>query len=539
MNIIKTNWLIILILILGFFLRVINITGNSLYGDELTLVYDSYSLLKTGQDQLGNPWPLTLPMGAGRPAGYVYGAIPFVALFGLTELGVRALSILSGLGIIILLYYLGRKLLSERVGLLAAFLAAISPWDISLSRGGFEAHFALFLALSGFYLFLEAKDKPILYLLSALSFGLTIHTYPTYKLSLLLFIPLMFWYQGIKSSFKNGRPYLLVGIVTFLILGIIALSQTFIGGSEKRFSSINIFSKTELRHAIEEKINLERTITKLPQSISKYFHNKPVEYSKVYIENYLQNFSLDFLILHGDRNPRHNMATIGQLYFVEGLLILLGIAAFWQREKRLLLFLFSWIVISPLASSIIDLPHALRSAFMLPPLAILSALGLCSLINLKNKIPFLIVSILFLIQFAFFLQKLYFLAPSEYSQFWSYSAKLASGMVLQNKDKFDFIFLSDQIDNIEYAYPVYSKTEPSRVIFANKNKSVINNMIFKKIGNVYIGHLPEGEEENFIGSLKGSVLFIGHPKSKAYLKNYETVSDKAGQEILIIKKSSS
>ena len=99
------KFIFIVILILAALLRVININNNppALYGDEITIALDSYSLLKTGQDQLGNNLPLTFSMGAGRPAGYVYAAVPFVAVFGPTPLGVRMPSILSGLGIIILL----------------------------------------------------------------------------------------------------------------------------------------------------------------------------------------------------------------------------------------------------------------------------------------------------------------------------------------------------------------------------------------------------------------------------------------------------
>ena len=152
-----SNYILIAILILGFILRVYKINSLPLYGDELTIVYDSYSILKTGRDQTGEFLPLTLKMGAGRPAGYVYVSIPFVAMFGPNIWGVRGLSVLSGLGIIILMYFLSKKIFSEKVGLTASFLTSISLWDIYLSRAGFEAHFALFLTLFGVVLFLYKK----------------------------------------------------------------------------------------------------------------------------------------------------------------------------------------------------------------------------------------------------------------------------------------------------------------------------------------------------------------------------------------------
>jgi len=92
----KTIFLIFAILILGFILRVYKISSLPLYGDELTITYDSYSLLKTGKDQTGEAFPLTFKMGAGRPPGYVYFSIPFVAIFGPSVWGEWGLSVVSG-----------------------------------------------------------------------------------------------------------------------------------------------------------------------------------------------------------------------------------------------------------------------------------------------------------------------------------------------------------------------------------------------------------------------------------------------------------
>lgn len=531
----KTKIILIAILLIGFIFRVWNIIGNppSLYGDELTIVYDAYSLLKTGQDQTGDSFPLTFSMGAGRPAGYVYASIPFVVLFGPSALGVRSLSILSGLGIILLLYYIGRKLFSDKIGLVAAFIATISIWDISLSRGGFEAHFALFLALLGFYLFLKAKENPFLYFFSALSFGLTLHTYPTFKVSLLLFLPLLFWFQK-TSLLRDGKKHILSFLVTLFILGGLVLSQTFIGGSEIRFASINVFSQDKLRSTIEEKINFERSTSQLPNSLAKYFHNKPIEYMKAIGENYLQNFSMDFLFIHGDRNPRHNMATMGQLYFIESILICVGLLSYWTKARRTLLFLIIWIALAPIPTALVDLPHALRSSFMLPPLIILSSLGLCTIANQKNKILFFVTMLFLAIQLIFFLQKLFFLAPSQYSTFWSHSSKVASEIAMQNKNNYDYIILSDRIDAVEFAYPTFARINPTEVIDQNRNKIKLDKYLFKKFDNVYIGAIPNSALEDFLDNIAGKILYIGDPSDIEYLKNYETISgpDKLNSLIL-------
>lgn len=521
----NTRIILIIILIIGLFLRVVNIDNNppALYGDELTIGLDAYSLLHTGQDQLGNRFPLTFPMGAGRPAGYVYFSIPFVAIFGPTPMGIRGLSIVSGLGIILLLYYIGRKLFSQKVGLVASAITTFSIWDISLSRGGYEAHFALFLTLVALSTFILAERKKWLYLISAISFGIALNTYPTYKLTLPLFLILLIWFcDGFKRLVREDfRKYTVSALVILTLSAFLAASQTFTGGSETRFSNINIFAQKDLLESITQKVNFERSQSLLPQSVSKYFHNKPVEYGKILIENYLQNFSLDFLVLHGDRNPRHNMATMGQFYFAEVILLFLGVVFLWQRRKKTLMFLMLWLLIAPLTSAIISSPHALRSSFMLPPLILISSYGLTSILFFRQRLVLIIVGIIFVIQFIFFIQKLYFLAPNEYGNFWSYSAKLASEKALENRNNFNYIILSDRIDNIEFAYPVYAKTEPIRIIDQNKERSILMGYRFKRFDNVYIGNLPGNEALKLISKLDGKVLYIGDATEVNNFPDYE------------------
>ncbi len=240
------NPLIILLLIflLGFLLRVFKVTSYPLYGDELTIIQDAYSILHTGRDVTGKVLPLTFSMGAGRPGGYVYASIPFVAIFGETVLGVRGLSILSGLGLIILMYLLAKKLFSERAGLIAAFMTAVSPWALNLSRGGFEANFALFLALAGVLLFLSAQKKPISYIFSAFVWGITIFTYPTYKLVLPPFILVLIWFTGgLKNLFgRTQEKYLIAAIIIGILFGGLSVRESLKVGSESRFLSINVFA---------------------------------------------------------------------------------------------------------------------------------------------------------------------------------------------------------------------------------------------------------------------------------------------------------
>lgn len=446
------------ILTLGFIFRIYRITNLPMYGDELTMVYDSYSIVKTGMDQTGERLPLTFKMGAGRPAGYIYFSIPFVLLFGPTALGIRALSLISGLATIVLIFFLARKLFNLRVAYIASLLMAISPWDLSLSRAGFEAHFALFLSLAGIVAFLF--DRKWSYLLWAFFWGLALHTYPTFKLTLPIIFLVLLWYKGdpLKSYIKKS---FLVGLLTLSLFVGLGIRETVIGRSEERFFSLNIFSKTDLKEQITEKINYERKISQLPTWANEIFHNKGTEYARLLKEGYFKNFSTEFLILSGDRNPRHNPAEAGGIYFIELVTIGLGLLILWQKNKKTFVLLVLWMFIGPTATSFLLEPHFLRSSLMLPPIILLSSYGL-SQIRSRYIVGGVIVAVF--IQLVFNLERTYFVAPERHAEFWSKEAKEKSLAAIENKDKKDVVVLSTRIDNIEYAYPVYAKIDPKLVI---------------------------------------------------------------------------
>lgn len=423
-----------------------------MYGDELTIVYDSYSLLKTGMDQTGEKFPLTFKMGAGRPAGYVYGSIPFVAIFGPTELGVRGLSILSGLGIILLMYFLGRKLLDEKTGLLASFLTSISMWDIYLSRGGFEAHFGLFLTLLGVVLFLYKK-----YILMALAFGIAVFTYPTFKLTIPLLLLFLMLYSGFLNTLKNKMFF-----ISVLILSVFAgftIKETYRGVSENRFFNLNILTSTSVKEQMIQKINEQRTLSTLPENIKPFIYNKPLYYSRVLFENYIENLSPQFLYLRGDRNPRHNPGEWGMLYLAEIPLLFIGLFFLANNNKKELILIVSWILIVPLATMLLGQTHALRNDLMLPTFILISAFAISKSSDIFGFFCFVFIGI----QFAAILSTIYYFVPNKFGSFWSSDARVASVKAI-NADKNEEVVLSAKIDNIEYAYPVYAKIDPKLVI---------------------------------------------------------------------------
>ena len=155
----KDNLLILLIpiVLLAVFLRIYNLTSlpPSLNWDEVSHGFNAYSLLKTGKDEWGYFLPLSFrDYGDYKLPAYTYLDVPFIATLGLNEWGVRFPSAMLGVGLVILIFLILKKLADINTALWGAFLTAITPWTIILSRVALEAHLALFLTTLGFYLFL-------------------------------------------------------------------------------------------------------------------------------------------------------------------------------------------------------------------------------------------------------------------------------------------------------------------------------------------------------------------------------------------------
>lgn len=530
----KDKLILLSILLLALFLRLVNLDINppALYGDELTLVYDAYSILKTGHDQTGAFLPLTFSMSEGRPPFYVYASIPLVALFGPNALSARLLSVFSGVGMVFLMYLLLKKIISKRVAVAAALFTAISPWDLSLSRGGFETHLALFLSLAGVTTLIFAKHKPWLLLLSALLFGLAIHTYHSYKVVLLLFLPMLVWFADFKSLLKekNMGKYVSISLIVFVFLAGVWLYQVGRGG-ETRFQNTNLFNSQELSTQIIQKINQERTLDAFP--LAMLLHNKPMEYLGILGNNYFSHFSVDFLFLHGDGNPRHNQALMGEMYVVDFLLILLGLIFLFWENRKLAIFLIGWLVVAPVATTVVSPAHALRSTFMLPPLLILSASGFVffrdlSRKELLGKIIFSLVIAVLLFQFIVLADRLYFLNNHQFGKFWSESAKIASLEAAENRSRYDYVILSDRIDSINLAYPVYGDVDPE--LFQKSSLNNLGGFSFKQLGNVYLGSIPN---TSFLEKIPGKAIYIGAADELPKFQKYDTIYGEDGLPYLI------
>ena len=134
-----------------------------IHQDELSNIYDGYSLATTGADRAGDRWPLIIRgVGPGdyRPALYAYLAAATTGLWGFSTWAGRFPAAVIGVVTVILVFLLGRRLLGPRGGFIALVFAAFSPILIQYARQAHEgASLGPFFAILVVYLLCRVLDS--------------------------------------------------------------------------------------------------------------------------------------------------------------------------------------------------------------------------------------------------------------------------------------------------------------------------------------------------------------------------------------------
>src|SRR3989338_8998142 len=148
----KTWQIVSVIVLFGLLLRVLFFSGM---GISDSLAYSSAANdLREGKG-IDEKSVLTLSTRIGITATTALS----YSLFGVNDLSAIAFALLASLGGIILVFLFGKLLFDERLGLLAAFLLAIFPFDVVYATQlNSDIPSAFFMAL-GVYLFLYAERK--------------------------------------------------------------------------------------------------------------------------------------------------------------------------------------------------------------------------------------------------------------------------------------------------------------------------------------------------------------------------------------------
>jgi mannosyltransferase len=169
---------VLVIVLVGAFLRLYHIGAQSLGADDTWSVWVSklslHDIVQTTSTDV-------------HPPLYYFLLHYWMAYFGTSELAVKLPSIVFGVLSIIVVYALGRQLFDERAGLLAAFILAVSSFNIRYSQEVRMYSLLVLLGLLSMYFFirLSRRSTPLTWAGYVISTTLLLYTH-AYGLFLLI-----------------------------------------------------------------------------------------------------------------------------------------------------------------------------------------------------------------------------------------------------------------------------------------------------------------------------------------------------------------
>jgi len=467
----KTKIFLLLIFFLALVLRLFRLGENPTFiSDEASLGYNAYSILKTRRDEWGKFLPFSFKsFGEYKLPVYIYLTVPFLAIFGLNEMAARLPSALFGAGTVVLLYYFLHQLFSKnekRINssfpLFASLFLAINPWHIQVSRMALEANVSLFIFLLGLYFLLKSFNKVNFFYIALFLFSLTLYTYNSCRVFVPIFLIAFFsFYQEEfkKKFFGNWKAFL---VFTLLLLCPLILSG--FRGTGERLFKVGIFTDP----GILARINQERAdcLKIMPQFFCQAYFNRPVGYTKVFIQNYLSHFSQNFLIWQGGNLAQYSMPNRGMLYLFELPFIILGIFYLLKFKKEFLV-LFVWLLVAPVANSFTGAAHPIRAIHLVPLFPIFAAAGIMAVFSYLKKSPLLTILLkiglilVILVSLVSFLVNYFVAYPQVYTSTWQGGYRELYSKLAKYEKDYQKIIVTKFYGEPHIYYLFYSKYPPA------------------------------------------------------------------------------
>ncbi len=508
LTMLRKNFWLIAILILAIFLRFFRLDYLELFGDEVDAGYQAYSLMETGRDYKGHFLPAyAQSFSEWRAPMMMYSMIPFVKIFGLNEWGIRCYSAFFGIISILGFYFLVIKLgVKKRIALITTFLIGITPWHIQYSRAGFEITLMVSFIIWGLYFLIDYLQKNNFYklLLAAILLSLSFYTYNTANIYVPLFILIILGCRKLINKEKIIKPAFKLLLIMF-VFSLPILYQIFLGQAADRFKKFSIFNNGNLTSEINEyRTQLNNSAT------SRVFYNRFLYSGKKIMANYFNAFSSDFLFGTGDVTFRHSLHKVGNLFWIYGLLVIIGLIKFvlTKNKKFWDWFMLGFLIISPIPSSLtIDgYNHATRLFLMIFPLCYFAAIGLNWLFEYKKWVGLLVTLIIFF-EFIYF-QYYYWNSYKQDSwRWWHYGYKNIIQLSAKYYDKYEKVYFENAYEPVYPRFLFWNKIDPKTVFKVDDNpvENIVGNysgFCYEKYCFLNMGSLIDS------GKLEKNVLYM-------------------------------
>lgn len=425
---VKKPWILLLIILVACIFRLIFLDRipSGVSNDELDYILNAKSVFLAGSD-ISHTWnPFSLkPPASSFPQAEIVPLLTFwfIGPLPLSLVTSKLIYALFSIGIVVLIYFLTKRLIGTKEAYLAGLVAACNPWLIFFGRSAYDTSIAVFFFLLGWYLLLITKRWNILFAFPA--FFIAFYSYIGMKLLLIPFVGIV----SVFACYSNKRDTKQYATLFILCLALfffyVALNLNAPGTRMSELATPQMASITEL-------VNTERRLS-IHSPLTSIFSNKYVVFGKYALDKYLNAFSPNFLFLSGDVKSQFSLWSHGVFYYLDGLFLLIGFGVLFTKNKKVLLLLATLTLIAPIPSvlSTVGNSYAIRSMLLAPIFIMLIGTGIFYSIK-TYRYSWMLILIMYIALIANF-ANIYFLRNPLYnSESFSFSGReLAKYLFLQ------------------------------------------------------------------------------------------------------------
>lgn len=297
------------------------------------------------------------PNNHGREPAYIYLTALSIALVGRQALAVRLAAAVMGTLTTWIVYQLATSWFGRLVGLLSAWLWAVTLWPVHLSRIGLRPILLAPLLALAFWLGTRAyrQQSGWLWLLAGVAYGAAFYTYLAVRFTPLLL--LLFLLYLLVSHPAKARQKLWPGMVWFGVGTVVILLPLLSFAWQHPDLFLGRTGQVSILNRAVNGGNLWGTLWRQTGQ------------------------ALAMFLWHGDTILRHNPAGRPVFDLFMALPFLAGVVwcgRHWRRPAATAVLLWTAVMLGPTILAA-DAPHFLRASGVLPAAIILPAIGLAQL----------------------------------------------------------------------------------------------------------------------------------------------------------------
>ncbi len=404
---------IIFILLAAAFLRLLWLdrVPGAINGDELHYLLTIKSVALSGHD-FASSWNILPIIFFRYPPGQVQAELPYFLLFipvgflNASLVASRIVYSLISVGTVFVMYLLGRKIFNEKVGLIAAALCAINPWQIFMGRTAYEVVPASFFYLLAIYFLIKERGGRIYF--SIPLFILAFYSYIGTKIILVPIVLVVCAYAYFLNKKKYLREYLIVTAVAVL-LTIFFAAMAYTGGNTRTGELYNPYSQK-----VTEQVNILRKASIAhPENLSeKLINNRFTIYANDINSRMFD--ALSFKSTFSETDTFVSLYGTGFFFFLDAIFLILG-ALYLFADKRREFYLVACLIFLGTLPHVLFIsgsyfsPHlVLFYLFLILPIAY----GIAHVIS-KGRIVLIAIGVLYILSFIRFANIYFFEFPKQ------------------------------------------------------------------------------------------------------------------------------